>query len=265
VTDSFSKASFSKSSFSKEALKGQGEYKPRARRGKLTYQHKRLLSYFEQFYVINDGKVPTNEQVAIALGWSVATVVSLLEHKDLQKMLERRGIPWAENATAGHLTPTQVAVAVTTTNFADTRPLNQKLDSLGVLPAQYQGWLQEATFRDFVNECADKTLQNVRPQAVTAFAQQVASGDLNAFKYFNEITGQFSSPETQNLKALLQLTIETIQRHVKDPKVLAAIAQDLLAIAPGAASQTTITVEDSGFRVEEDRVEDSGRSNVLTG
>ena len=65
-------------------------------------------------------------------------------------------------------------------------------------------------------------------------AKKVRSGDVPALKFYYEITGRASSPEAINLKMTMAKMIEAVQKHVKDPAVLQAIASELQGVAPVA-------------------------------
>lgn len=181
----------------------------------------------------------------------------------MQQALEYRGLPYqsAGVQSSGQLTPTQIAAAHTVLNFADDRPNDQKLSELGVLTTQWYAWLNDPTFQSYVQKLADNNLQNVRPEAMTEFAKLVRKGDFQAIKYYFEVTGEFGSQTSaseQQITAMLQLVVESVQRHVKDPEVLAAISRDLLNAAPVAAKSVNINVNEIEGQT-------TGVQQVLTG
>jgi hypothetical protein len=90
--------------------------------------------------------------------------------------------------------------------------------------------------QNFVQKLADRNLDILKPEAVAAFAQLVRDKDFQAIKYYFELTGAVATPELESVKVLVQKLIESVQRHVKDPQVLAAISADLLGAAPVAGS-----------------------------
>jgi hypothetical protein len=135
------------------------------------------------------------------------------------------------------LSPEQIACAALIANFADTRSVAQKLDLIGVTPAQYYAWLNNPAYKEFVRNLAESSLENTHHEAIGAFIQLVRNGDLSAIKYYFEITGYADSSDAVNLKLTIQRVIESIQRHVKDPTVLANIALEIQGHVPVAASQ----------------------------
>lgn len=232
------------------------DIKPHRRKFKSTgSKEANFIAYCEQFYFLNKGGFPTPEQAAIALRYSVTEINLFLQNLNVQDALERRGLPWrSAGAQSGLLTPTQLAAANLIMNFADERPIAQKLDSIGVQPAQFYAWQQDDKFRAYLSKLADNNLEFVRPEAIAEFTKLVRQGDFRALQYYFEVTGEFKGQATQNVQAMLQMVIEAVQRHVKEPTVLAAIASDLLGAVPGVANNVTVEVPS-----------ETGRQNVLTG
>lgn len=213
---------------------------------KISHRERKYIAYCEEYYFVNNYGFPTNEQAAVALGYSPAEVAVFLQNIQTQKALDRRGLPWRTALTDSiqgnnKLTPIQMAVAITVSNFADDRHINEKLSELGVLPAQYYVWLNDPNFQSFVNKLADRNLEIVRPEAVASFNKLIRDGDFAAIKYYFEVTGQFSTPEIHNIQILVQKLVESVQRHVKDPEILAAISRDILGAAPVAGSIQVLT------------------------
>lgn len=210
---------------------------------KLSQREKTYLAYCEKFYFLNNYGFPSNEQAAAALNYTISEVAVFLQNEKLQSALDRRGLPWR---TAGgfqsELSPTQLAVAITMSNFADERSADQKLSELGVNPQQYYTWLNDPLFQDAVQKMADRNLEIIRPEAVAEFTKLVRKGDFQAIKYYFEVTGQFTSPDVTSVQAMIQKLVESVQRHVKDPDTLAAISKDILGAAPVAANTTLVQV-----------------------
>lgn len=153
------------------------------------------------------------------------------------RALEKRGIPFRQH-TQEELTPQQQAAALTVMNFADQRTNKEKLDQLGINEAQYYAWLNDPAFKALCAELEQNNKQNIRPIAVTEFAKKIHGGDWQAIKYYLEITGAAQDNETPQTEQLLRTLIEVIQKHVKDPAVISAIAQDIKL----AAQNRTLTV-----------------------
>lgn len=227
-------------------IDGQGmlddmeSYKPRPISRKLSRKERNYISYCEQYYHTNKGEFPTTQQAAFALRYSVSEINVFLQNQQVISAFMRRGLDLEtllSTQSRTYLSGIQVACAMTVANFADTRPVDLKLEQLGVSPVQYYSWLKSPAYQEFVNELADQALDNVRPEAVAAFAQLLRSGDIRALKMYFEMTGQTGeSTDTLNLKLTLQRVVEAVARHVQDPTVLAKIATEVGLIAPVANS-----------------------------
>ncbi|MFY3741625.1 MAG: hypothetical protein HMLIMOIP_002083 [Candidatus Nitrosomirales archaeon] len=214
----------------------------------LTKSEKDLINYYELQWFLRHN-VPTIEQVAKYLKLSQVTVNYYLKRRQVIKALEDRGIPWRQHSQ-GDLTATQVAAAITVMNMVDERPMSEKLDQLGILPATYYAWLNDPQFKNLVNNLADQNLSNVRPAAVAEFTKKINQGDWNAIKYWLDTTGELQSDQPQS-EQLIIMIIEIIQRHVKDPTTMVAIAQDLKAATQNRTLEVITPPQITGELVED--------------
>lgn len=207
-----------------------------AQRNALTTVEKDIINYYELEWHLGH-RVPTIEQVTkqIQKKHPKITQISInyylsKERKNVSKALERRGIPWQQHSQE-ELTATQVAAAVTVMNFVDKRSIPEKLDQLGVNETQYYAWLNDPQFKNLVDNLADQNLANIRPAAIAEFTKKINAGDWNAIKFWLETTGELGNNSTVQVEDKITLFIEIVQRHVKDPEVMAAIAEDLIAVS----------------------------------
>lgn len=157
--------------------------------------------------------------------------------KEFRAALKVRGIEgWnpldssGAQLDASALTPEQIATISVLANIADTRPMNVKLVALGVTPEQLNGWMSDPTFNRSLAARADETLGNIYPEAVNSLNRRVKQGNTTALKFYFELTGRAQTPEQINLRLAMQHLIESVQKHVKDPDVLQAIARDFQAV-----------------------------------
>jgi hypothetical protein len=225
------------------------EIKPLKR--KLGVKEKNFISYCERFYFLEDRGFPTPEQAALALSYSVSEIHFFLQNRTVQEALESRGLNWhVAEKQSKNLSPTQVACAITVMNFADIRSNERKLSDLGVLPQQWQAWLNDPIFKSYLNSVADRNLENIRPEAITEFIKLVRQGDFQALKYYFEVTGEFSQNNQQilNLQVVIQRIIEAVQEEVKDAAILGRISQKILAAAPIAADGVQVNLDQTGRR-----------------
>lgn len=128
-----------------------------------------------------------------------------------------------------YLTPKQLAVANSILNLADRRSNRKKLEDFGVSSAQFGNWKKSAKFNAYLRERSEESLGNAVSDVHMALIDSASSGDVSAMKLFYEITGRHTSGSQQitNVKTMLIQVIEAVQRHVKDPAVLQAIAADI--------------------------------------
>lgn len=193
----------------------------------LSGPEKSLINYYELQWALRS-HVPTIDECVQQLNLKHVEINYMLTRKPVVQALEKRGIPWRQHSQVD-LTPTQVAVAITMMNFADTRSNADKLDQMGVNPTQYQAWLKDPIFKNLIDNLADQNLNNIRPTAVGELTKKINEGDWNALKYYLDSTGEFAGDTAPQSEQLIRMIIEIIQRHIKDPSVIMAIAADIKA------------------------------------
>jgi hypothetical protein len=195
---------------------------------------KKILPWVEVFWHSHK-RYPTDTELSAEFGFNADDLMRLKASKFYNECLKNRGI--SQNVT--FFTEKQVAAIALITNFTDNRPVDSKLAGIGVTPEMYNGWMQNPAFKRELQSRADDILDNVYPEAQAALAKKVRTGDMAALKFYFEITGRASSPETINLKMTMARMIEAVQKHVKDPAVLQAIASELSSVAPVADIPST--------------------------
>lgn len=194
----------------------------------LTRKEKELIQFYDLQWILRH-RVPTIEEVATQIKQSQVSVNYYLARAPVIKALDQRGIPWRQHSQT-ELTATQVAAAVTVMNFTDTRSNDEKLDQLGILPATYYAWLNDPQFKNLIDSLADQNLKHIRPAAIAEFTKLVNKGDRQAIIYYLETTGALKSDERPQSEQLLMMIVEVIQKHVTDPKIMVAIAEEMQAV-----------------------------------
>jgi hypothetical protein len=169
-------------------------------------------------------RYPTDTELAQQFGWNAEEILRVAGSKFFNNCLKQRGIRRSDSV---FLTEKQVACISLVTNFADPRSVSVKLAGIGVTSEMYNGWMQDSQFKRELAARADDILDNVYPEAQAAFAKKVRSGDMVALKFYYEMTGRANSPEAINVKMTMARLIEAVQKHVRDPAILAAIAAEL--------------------------------------
>lgn len=145
------------------------------------------------------------------------------------------------------LSAEQLAAANLLLDFSDNRSHAAKLKSIGVSTTRYNNWLRNAEFAAYLRERAEQLVDNTGHEAHTSLLRQVQRGNMQAIQYYNQLTGRFTpGAETQmNVAAVMIRIVEAVQRHVKDPEVIRAIAQEFQGIM-GSDSALPAPVEISG-------------------
>lgn len=196
---------------------------------------KKILPWVETFWHSNK-RYPTDSELAQKFGLTTEQLTMLHGSKYYKQCLRSRGI----SLRPDDLSPKQVAAITLITNFSDTRPSPVKMASIGVTEEELNGWYSNPEFKRELAARADDILENVFPEAQAQLARQIKKGNFPALKFYYEITGRAQSPEVVNIKMAMNRLIEAVQKHISDPVVLQAIANDMQnipEIAPVAAPQ----------------------------
>lgn len=196
------------------------------------------LTYMEQCYFLH-GSLPTDEQLADVVGVTVQTVKNWWKNDSFQLVLRQKGLPVDERLSGKKrevLTPEQLAVANMVLNLQDRRSLREKLEQAGVTPQKYQAWRRDPTFMEYMQKRAQALFSAGSDSAYMNLMKNVEGGSLDAAKLFFEMTGIYNPKISVelNVDAVMVRVIEIIQRRVKDPAILEAIASDLDLLLSGA-------------------------------
>lgn len=212
---------------------------------KLTKEQYELLRFCEQWYW-QKGSIPGYkdlESYGISLDESVyyeafanARFISGLKGRGLpDHLLGIDGGPFRGKL----LTEKQLTVANTLLDVHDKRSRLKKLTELGVSTNEFNSWLRDPAYRQYCLDRTEELLTSNQHVAHLSLIDRVASGDLGAIKYFNEMTGRYRSKTAAGVEINVEnnygddkiiAIVEIIQKHVKDPEVLAAIGDDILAL-----------------------------------
>ncbi len=185
---------------------------------------KKAMPWFETFWHAR-GRYPLPDEIMDKFRFTQEQVELLNQSPFWLKSLERRGIaaPVAEE-----LSDKQIAAISLITNFSDRRTIPVKLGAIGVTEEQINGWYQNPQFKAALAARTDSVLENAHPEVQAQLIRQIQKGNFQAIKFYYEVTGRAQSQETINLKMAMQQMLEVIQKHVKDPAILSAIANDIL-------------------------------------
>ena len=200
-------------------------------KGEIGPKFVRRIMPFVELYYSRQGRYPSDVDLADHFGFTHLDLERIHASKFYNNCLRNRGI--VRNNRTGQFSPEQLAAITLITNFSDPRSPDAKLASIGVSPEMYNGWMQSADFKRELQRRADDVLDNVYPEAQTALAQKVRQGNVQALRFYYELTGRVQTAEVVNVKLVMVKMIEAVQKHVRDPEILQAIAAELSGVMPG--------------------------------
>lgn len=158
----------------------------------------------------------------------------LLEHPHYKKILRERGL--VRDPDDDTLLPEQYHAIGVFLNISDQRSWRTKLADIKVTPTQWNAWLKFPPFREYLQKRADELYSESLPVAHKALLEQVARGNVRAIKLYYDTIGfgqDKQAGNSQDVRMLIARLVEVIQRHVKEPEALQAIARDFETVVNG--------------------------------
>lgn len=207
----------------------------------LSEQAVKVICYIEQAFWTH-GAVPTQENIVERLGINKQTLKKYFEDDTFRSALRTRGVDLSPDASNGLLNVFQLTLANSLLNLHDKRSVREKLQEVNVTSQQYNAWLKDPAFSDYMRRRAEDLFQGKDHEVYAALLQNATSGNDKAIQLFFEMRGIYN-PKLQvevNLEQILQKVIEIIARHVQDPATLAAIADDMDTLDTGAPRRATL-------------------------
>jgi hypothetical protein len=204
----------------------------------LTSHEVRILSYCEQVYW-ESGLLPTPEKVSEDLGYTTATCRKAYQSEVFRNQLAARGIDPTSLVQVGTvvkeskaLSPQQIVCANLMLNLHDKRSEREKLALIGVSSQQYHAWLRQPQFQEFLRKRGEALFSSSDYKAYKSLVRNVEAGDNKSLELFFRMRGIYKPQLDVNLNvdAVLTRVIEVISTHVKDPKILTAIANEIDSI-----------------------------------
>jgi hypothetical protein len=147
--------------------------------------------------------------------------------------IDTGALPLAKQRELGknesRLTDKQIALASVLLNPLDKRSQTQKLKDLGIQPVTFNGWMKSKKFTDYMAQQSEMLFGDIMPLARDALLRKVMKGEVGAIKLYMEMRGEYGkNNDAQNdFRLLVNRLVEVIQQHVRDPKVLQAIAEEI--------------------------------------
>jgi hypothetical protein len=232
-----------------EAPTNEATIKNAAKTGGLSSAEAEFVTILDYEWHLKDGNFDV-EVLKDEYGYKKKEWDRLSNSPTVHKALQERGInvksiaPDSEVAKAAgraKLTPLQLIVANSMMDLIDTRPPKKKLQDAGVSPYQYQSWLKDPAFKNYMVERSEGLLGDVQHEAMLALVDKVMSGDMKAIEYYHEITGRYIKQTTANtgtnsthdLQQMIVRIIEIIVDEVDDVNVAARISDRLKGLVMG--------------------------------
>lgn len=157
-------------------------------------------------------------------------VMSLLADENTQDLLRMRGITLPEESV---FDPRSLAALFAYINPYDTRSLKKKLEDIGVELSEWNGWMRNPAFRGYLmNRTRELFTEDTLAAAQVKISEGVAKGDIRHLKLYFDIKKQEAEAahQIQDTGMFLTRVIEVIQKHVRSPELIKAIAKDFEAI-----------------------------------
>lgn len=186
------------------------------------------------------------DQIKEAIGDQVPMeeLLTILRSESFYARMVRRGIPWLEGWTPedndreilrNQLSPQQAMALMAMTNPTDKRTAKAKLSAVGVTYNTWRTWLANPYFADLVKDTAEKMLQDNIATVHARLVGKAEAGDVSAIKLFYELSGRHDPQRQQmlDIQKVLELILESLQRHITEPRILLAVTQDMDRIMNG--------------------------------
>lgn len=122
-------------------------------------------------------------------------------------------------------------------DFNDKRSISDKLRSLKIRTTTWANWNRDPEFNAYFKKLINQNPESYTVNLQEALFRAAERGSVDAIKLGYELTGnpigKGQSEQAQNLELMIRRLVESVQRHVKDPILLAAIAKDFEFIKEG--------------------------------
>jgi hypothetical protein len=141
------------------------------------------------------------------------------------------------------------------TNLVDRRSNEKKLRDLGIASEEWSNWIQNAQFAEHLRERSEVMIANSTHEAHMGLMRGVTQGNTASIKLYYELTGRYNPDQENNVNVRLVIgrVLEAIQKHIRDPETLNALAVEMSQIAiessPSPVARNTI-VPNSSTRKE---------------
>ena len=179
------------------------------------------LFWIEEYWHRNNGSFPSKDIINKECPVDLDTC---LKKESFKVGLANRGITIGKQ---NGLLPEQISAVILVTDYSDRRSLQQKLRSLGIKSATWNGWLRSDRFRALLFNSSQANFEDGILAAREGLIRAAERGDVQAIKFFMEITGRYNprGEETADFKRIIIKLLEVIARH-ETPEKMQLIEQD---------------------------------------
>jgi hypothetical protein len=206
---------------------------------KLTAAEWDVICAVEQFW--NENKCfPSSNTISELTSLEKEDVEDIIQNSRCKKRFTALGInpelaPQNDKLSPkeNRLSYEQLAVAGVILNPFDTRSRVQKLKSLGIPPATFQGWMKSRKFSTYLKDRSEEMFGDALPMMQDSLVRAGMNGNVPAIKLYMEMQGRYNSrtnESIQDFRMLVHRLIEVLQKHIRDPVVLQAISEEIRAI-----------------------------------
>lgn len=215
---------------------------------KLTPKELQFCSYVDQIFRIT-GELPTFERCKNSLGFvNRSEYDRMWNSRSVRTYLQGIGVD-VERATNNSdvLTPIQLLVINTLLDFNDPRPDHKKLKDLQVPTKTFSAWKRDPAFKAYLRKRVELIVGDDTDEIDRSLFERARDGDIQAIKYFNEVTGRYrpavdgAGNRLADVQFLILKVQEILLRNLQNqPELLRTIAAELEALANNASVGETV-------------------------
>lgn len=209
----------------------------------LTPNEVMVIPYIEKFWHEN-GFFPPQAKLAQR---GVQDPQILYKKTAFTKAMENRGIDLnATNVDSPvDLSKAQMAAIMVMADYFDKRSAHSKMRNLGLTTTQWNAWMKQKKFKEYFHNLTSKNFEEAIGSIQTGLTRKAEEGDINAIKYYYEITGRHNSGDqtNQNIRLIITRLVEVLLRRIKDPELLAAIQYDFQLVLDGESTAPEVPQE----------------------
>lgn len=184
------------------------------------------IKLFNEQVFYKTGHLPTNSEIEEMFSRELASLD--LEYfeilPEIVKWTQQTGL--LEQDFNGFLEPKQFLMAQMFLNTADRRSLRQKLKEADVPVGTWNNWRKSPVFNNYIRKEAQRKFGDADISADLELVKHVEDGNLEGIKYYNQMSGRYTSPEAVNVARVLALMMEILVQYVT-PDVLSKVAKEL--------------------------------------